>query len=70
MLSSGLRILRCPLGQVERPVIHQDTPAFEQVGTRIGGFDLVPDHVRQGRLDHFSGMIRRQGQTVKVFIIL
>ena len=30
---SGLRVLGRPLGQVTRPIVHQDTPAFEQVGT-------------------------------------
>ena len=46
-----------PLVQVTRPVVHQDTPSFEQVRTRIGRLDPVPDHMRQGRLDHLPGMI-------------
>ena len=45
------------LGQVTRPVVHQDTPALEQVRAGIGRLDLVPDHMRQGRLDHLPGMI-------------
>ena len=49
-----------PLGQVTRPVVHQDTPAFEQVRAGIGCLDPVPDHMRQGRLDHHPGMIRLQ----------
>ena len=47
-----------PLVQVTRPVVHQDTPTFEQVGAGIGRFDPVPDHMRQGRLDHLPGMVR------------
>ncbi len=39
-----------PLGQVTCPVVHQDTPAVEQVGAGIGCLDPVPDHMRQGRL--------------------
>ena len=58
-----------PLGQVTRPVIHQDLPAFEQVRAGIGRLHPVPDHMRQGRLDHLPGMVRRPGQTVNVFII-
>ena len=49
-----------PLGQVTRPVVHQDTPAFEQDRAGIGCLYPVPDHMRQGRLDHLSGMIRLQ----------
>ena len=47
-----------PLVQVTRPVIHQDLPAFEQVRAGIGGLHPVPDHMRQGRLDHLPGMVR------------
>ena len=59
-----------PLGQVTRPVVHQDTPAFEQVRAGIGRLHPVADHVRQGRLDHFPGMIRRPQETVNIFILL
>ena len=48
------------LGQVTCPVVHQDTPAVEQVGARIGRLDPVADHMRQGRLDHLPGMVRLQ----------
>jgi len=51
----GLRILQRPLGQVTRPIVHQDTPAFEQVRAGIVRLDPVPDHMRQGRLDHPPG---------------
>ena len=57
MLSSGRtalslvpRVLRFPLGQVTRPIVHQDTPPLKQVRAGIGRFDLVPDNVRQRRL--------------------
>ena len=66
-LLQGLRILPRPLGQVTRPVVHQDTPAFEQVRAGIGRLDPVPDHMRQGRLDHLPGMIRRPTNPVKAF---
>ena len=59
-LLQGLWILPRPLGQVTRPVVHQDMPAFEQVRAGIGRLDPVPDHMRQGRLDHLPGMIRPQ----------
>ena len=35
-LLSGLGIFPHPLGQVTRPVVHQDTPAFKQVRAGIG----------------------------------
>ena len=61
--STGLFTLRVrnpppPLGQVTRPVVHQDTPALKQVRAGIGRLDPVPDHMRQGRLDHLPGMFR------------
>ena len=59
-LLSGLRILPRPLGQVTRPLVHQDTPAFEQARASIGCLDPVPDHMCQGRLDHLPGMVRLQ----------
>ena len=46
-----------PLGQVAGPVVHQDTPAFEQVGAGIGCLDPVLDYMRQGRLDHLPWRI-------------
>ena len=49
-----------PLGQVTRPVVYQDTPAVEQDGAGIGWLYPVPDHMRQGRLDHLPGMVRLQ----------
>ena len=57
-LLSGLQVLPHPLGQVTCPVVHQDTPAFEQVRAGIGRLHPVPDHMRQGRLDHLPGMVR------------
>ena len=56
-----------PLGQVTRPVVHQDTPALKQVRASIGRLDPVPDHMRQGRLDHLPGMIRRPKNPAKAF---
>ena len=46
-----------PLGQVTRPVVHQDTPALEQVQAGIGRLDLVPDCMRLDRLDHLLEMV-------------
>ena len=54
----GLARATDPLGQVTRPVLHQDTPAVEQVGAGIG------------RLDHLPGMIRRPKQADNGFIKL
>ena len=48
-LLSGLGILPHPLGQVTRPVVHQDSLAFKQVRAGIGCLDPVLDHVRHGR---------------------
>ena len=45
------------LGQVTCPVVHQDTPAVEQVRTGIGRLDTVLDHMCQGRLDYLPGMV-------------
>ena len=45
----GLARATDPPGQKTRPVIHQDTPALEQVRGGIGRLDPVPDHMRQGR---------------------
>ena len=59
-LLSGLGILPRPLGQVPRPLVHQCPPALEQVQAGIGRLHPVLDHMRQGRLDHFPGMIRLQ----------
>ena len=53
----GLARATDPLGQVTRPVVHQDTPALEQVGAGIGRLYTVPDRMCQGRLDHLPGMI-------------
>ena len=57
-LRLALRILPLPSGQVTGPVVHQDTPAFEQLRAGIGRLHSVPDHMRQGRLDHLPGMVR------------
>ena len=48
----GLARATDPPGQVARPVVHQDTPAVEQVRAGIG------------RLDHFPGMIGLLGRPV------
>ena len=66
-LLQGLQILSRPLGQVTRPVVHQDTPAFEQVRAGIGRLHPVAGHLRQGRFDHLSEMIRRSTNPVKAF---
>ena len=60
LLLSGVGIIPPPLGKVTCPVVHQDTPALEQVRARIGRLHPVPDHMRQGRLDHLPGMVRLQ----------
>ena len=62
-----LRLLPLPLGQVTRPLVHQCPPAFKQVRAGVGRLDPVLDHMRQGRLDHLSGMIRLLTNSVKVF---
>ena len=56
--------------EVGGPVVHQDTPALEQVRAGIGRLDPVPDHMRQGRLDDFPGMIRQLMNPHKAWIIL
>ena len=53
--------------EVTRPVVHQDTPALEQVRAGIGRLHPVPNHMRQGRLDHPPGMVRLPPNSVKVF---
>ena len=55
---NGRSILPQPFGRVTRPVVHRDTPALEQVRAGIGRLHVVPDHIRQGRLNHLPGMIR------------
>ena len=58
VLSSGLRVRRCPLDQELRPSLHQRAPALKQVRAGIGRFHLVPNHVRQRRLHDRMGRIR------------
>jgi len=53
----GLRILQRPLGQVTRPIVHQDTPAFEQVRAGIVRLDPVPDHMRRAAPITPPGMV-------------
>ena len=53
-----------PLGQVTRPVVHQDSPALEQVRAGIGRLDTVANHMRQGRLDYVPGMVGLLGRPV------
>ena len=60
----GLARATDPPGQITRPVIHQDTPALEQVGAGIGRLDPVANHMRKGRLDHLPGIIRLFGRPV------
>ena len=55
---SEFLILSLPLGQVARPVVHQDTPPFEQVRAGMGRVDPIPDHMSQSRLNHQLGMVR------------
>ena len=45
-------------GQIGRPVVHEPTPALEQVCTPIGRLDPVLDDMRESRLDDLAGMIR------------
>ena len=40
-----------------RPSRHQPPAALEQVGSRIGGLDRVPDRVGQRRLDHRARVV-------------
>ncbi len=69
-LICGLRIVPRLLGQVTCPVLHQDTPAVEQVGAGIGRLDPVANHMRQGRLDHLPGMVGPLKNLDKVFITI
>ena len=59
-----------PLGKVTRPVVHEPTATFEQVRAGVGRLDPVPNHMRQGRLDHFPGMVGLPPNSVKVFTVL
>ena len=52
------------VGEVLRPVIHEPPPTLEQVGTGIGGFNLVLDHVRQRRLDDLPRVVGLLGSPV------
>ena len=52
--------------EVGGPVVHQDTPALEQVRAGIGRLDPVPDHMRQGRLDDFPGRSDGRSKQAKV----
>ena len=48
--------------KVCRPVVHEPTPALEQVRPRVGRFDLVLNDMRQRRLDDLArvvGLLRR-----------
>ena len=44
-------------GQVTRPLVLQRPSALKQVRAGIGCLDPVPDHMRQGCLNHLPGMI-------------
>ena len=68
VLSLVPRVLRFPLGQVTRPILHQDTPPLEQVRAGIGGFDLIPDNVRQRRLHdrHCGASVHSAAQSRKL----
>ena len=46
------------------PIIHQLPPPLEQVRPRVGGLDLVGNHVRQRRLDDLARMIGLFGSPV------
>ena len=48
----------------EAQSIHQPTPALEQVRAGVGRLDLVPDHMRERRLDDLVRMVRRVGRPV------
>ena len=50
-----------PLGRVTRSVVHQDTSALKQVRAGIGRLGPALKDMRQGRLDHLSGMVCRLG---------
>ena len=60
-VTSWQDLLRAFPAEVGGPVLHQDPPALEQVRAGVGRLDFVPDHVRQGRLDDLSWMIRLFG---------
>ena len=47
--------------QVGRPVAHQPAAPLKQVRPRIGRLRLVPDHMRQCRLDDFTWVVRLLG---------
>ena len=66
-LLRGFHSVPRPLGQITRPVVHQPALALEQVRAGIGRLDPVPDHMRQGRLDHLPGRVGLPTNSVKVF---
>ena len=53
----GLQFLTLA-NQVRRPIVHEPTPALEQVRAPIGCLDPVLDHMREGRFDDLARMIR------------
>ena len=69
-LLQGLPVLPRPLGQVLRPVVHQDTPALEQARATIGCLHQVPDHMLQGCLEHVQRVVRLPTNSFKVFSVL
>ena len=56
---SGLR-RSTRAGQVAGPLIHEPALALEQVRARVGCLDRVAAHMRQGRLNDFTPMVRLQ----------
>ena len=44
--------------EVRSPVRHQSPATLEQVRASVCRLDLVPNDMRQRRLDHLSGVIR------------
>ena len=51
-------------GKVGRPVVHQPSAPFEQVGARIRRLHLVGDHVRQRSLDNLARVVGPLGGPV------
>ena len=67
VIPGGKAIERCSglrrstrAGQVAGPLIHEPAPALEQVRAGVGCLDRVADHMRHGRLNDFTRVVRLQ----------
>ena len=48
-----------------RPILHEPPPSLEQIRPRVGGLDLVLDHVAERRLNDFTRMNRFLGGPIR-----